>query len=245
MSETLITATKGQRKQIIRFVEDGLDAITLSKDGAQRVIKKGNEMRKQFQGLIRELAGERYVDEEVESNYGYFSGYKPKGIIEQTNILRQFFPGIGSADEKLAEQPLPPNAEGWFAIPRWEKIAPTYGEAVGKGAGHDQPDPQRQVLQLSPARSAVPASVGSHGEVLPRVRRSAEQSGHPDCSRPVRQASCGPFGPSGARSDERQRVRSWRLRGRDYAPDTSGTSPALQRSLDRLCRRRVRAGCRW
>ena len=27
---------------------------------------------------------------------------------------------------------LPPNAEGWFAIPRWEKIAPTYGEAVQK-----------------------------------------------------------------------------------------------------------------
>lgn len=51
---------------------------------------------------------------------------------EQVNLLRKLFPGIGYADEKLAEQNLPPNAEGWFAIPRWEKIASTYGEAVQK-----------------------------------------------------------------------------------------------------------------
>lgn len=70
--------------------------------------------------------------EEVESSYGYLSGYKPKGITEQTNILRQLFPGVGNALEKLAERPVPANAEGWFAIPKWQTIAPTYGEAVGE-----------------------------------------------------------------------------------------------------------------
>jgi hypothetical protein len=32
----------------------------------------------------------------------------------------------------LAEQPVPAGAEGWFAIPKWQTIAPTYGEAVEK-----------------------------------------------------------------------------------------------------------------
>jgi len=53
-----------------------------------------------------------------------------KGITEQTSILCQLFPGIGSADEEIVKRPLPPNAKGWFAIPRWEKIAQTYPEAV-------------------------------------------------------------------------------------------------------------------
>lgn len=75
----------------------------------------------------------QFADEEVESSYGYLSGYrKPKGITEQTNILRQLIPGIGFADEKFAEQPLPPNAEGWFAIPRWQSVGKTYEEALQK-----------------------------------------------------------------------------------------------------------------
>ena len=74
----------------------------------------------------------QYSDEEVKSSYGYPSGYKPKGITMQTNKLRELFPGIGYANEKLAEGTLPENAEGWFAIPRWEKVAPTYGQAVQK-----------------------------------------------------------------------------------------------------------------
>jgi hypothetical protein len=79
----------------------------------------------------RELSiSNQFASEEVKSNYGYLSGYKPTYMIEQTNLLRRLFPGVGYADEKLAEQPLPPNTEGWFAIPKWETMAPTYGEAV-------------------------------------------------------------------------------------------------------------------
>jgi hypothetical protein len=32
--------------------------------------------------------------------------------------------------EKLARKPLLEGAEGWFAIPRWQALAPTYNEAV-------------------------------------------------------------------------------------------------------------------
>ena len=32
--------------------------------------------------------------------------------------------------EKLARKPLLEGAEAWFAIPRWQALAPTYNEAV-------------------------------------------------------------------------------------------------------------------
>lgn len=70
------------------------------------------------------------LNEEVESTYGYLYGYQPKSITEQVARLRELFPRLGSADPKLANQPLPEGAEGWFAIPRWDTIAPTYGQAV-------------------------------------------------------------------------------------------------------------------
>jgi hypothetical protein len=74
----------------------------------------------------------QFSDEEVESSYVYPTGYKVKGITAQVNVLRQLIPDIGFANEKLAEQPLPANAEGWFAIPRWQSVAKTYNEAVQK-----------------------------------------------------------------------------------------------------------------
>jgi hypothetical protein len=100
-------------------VEDGIDAMNLQKEGAQRLIENGGE----FQAELKKLASRfsitnQYADEEVDSSYGYLSGYKPNGksITKQTNRLRELFPGIGYANEKLAEQVLPENAEGWFAV---------------------------------------------------------------------------------------------------------------------------------
>lgn len=125
--------TSNQRKQIVRFVEDGIDAMNIQKDGAQRLIENGGDFQAELKKLVERFSiTNQYEDEEVESSYGYLSGYTPKGITEQTNRLRELFPGIGYANEKLAEGALPENAEGWFAIPRWEKVAPTYGEAVQK-----------------------------------------------------------------------------------------------------------------
>lgn len=136
-SITNTSITEGQKKQYFRFVEDAaehaLKETGLNKDGLQKLIENGDEFQARIVTAVRELSvNNQFADEETESHYGYLSGYKPKGIIEQTNRLRELFPGIGYADEKLAEQDFPPNAEGWFAIPRWEKIAPTYGEAVQK-----------------------------------------------------------------------------------------------------------------
>jgi len=134
-------ATPGQIKQISQFATDAVEKVLaefgLDNPGAQRVIEHGdkfaNGIRETVTALLKDLSvSDKFKDEEVESSYGYRSGYKPKGITEQTNYLRELFPGVGYADEKLADGTLPPNAEGWFAIPRWEKIAPTYNEAVQK-----------------------------------------------------------------------------------------------------------------
>ena len=129
--------TPGQRKQYLRFVEDAaekaLKEVGLDKEGIQKLIENGDEFQARIIAGIRELSlSNQFADEEVKSSYGYLSGYKPKGITKQTNILRQLFPGIGFANEKLAEKALPANAEGWFAIPRWQSVAKTYNEAVEK-----------------------------------------------------------------------------------------------------------------
>ena len=80
--------------------------------------------------LTRKATTAKFESEEVDSQYGYFSGYEPKPIAGQIAHLRQLLPKLGSADEKLAEENLPPDAEGWFAIPRWKRISPIYPEAV-------------------------------------------------------------------------------------------------------------------
>ncbi len=103
------------------------------KDSIQKLIENGDEFQIDIIASIKKHSvSNQFADEEVKSNYGYLSGYKPKGITEQISILRQFFPGFGSADEKLAEQPLPSNAEGYFAILRWQSVGKTYGEATQK-----------------------------------------------------------------------------------------------------------------
>jgi len=73
----------------------------------------------------------------LQRNSRYPMDYQPLPIAEQVARLRKLFPELGPADEKLAELPLPPNAEGYFAIPRWRKInprwrgtTPSYGEAI-------------------------------------------------------------------------------------------------------------------
>jgi hypothetical protein len=130
MSKTLITP--GKRKQIVRFLEDGLDKFELNDPAAQCVIERGGELQEGLRKLLAELSvSGHYANEEVVSNYGYFSGYTvPKPIADQVKLIRELFSDLGTVDESISTCNLPTNAEGYFAIPRWEKIASTYGEAV-------------------------------------------------------------------------------------------------------------------
>jgi hypothetical protein len=72
----------------------------------------------------------RFASEEVPSEFGYPSEYRPRKIVDQIARLRELFPRLGTADVGVADQPLPANAESWYAVPRWEKIGATYADAV-------------------------------------------------------------------------------------------------------------------
>jgi hypothetical protein len=73
----------------------------------------------------------RFAHEEVESTTCYPTEYRPRSIPDQIARLRELFPELNHrVDIGLANRPLPDGAESYFAIPRWEVIAPTYNEAV-------------------------------------------------------------------------------------------------------------------
>jgi hypothetical protein len=136
---TTQSITSGQQKQYKRFVEDAADKalaeVQLDKDGLQKLIENGDEFQSRIMTAIQELSvSNQFAHEEVSSSYAYPNGYKVKGIAEQVATLKSLFPELKDAtfDESIAARPLPPNAEGWFAIPRWEKFGSSYGEAVDK-----------------------------------------------------------------------------------------------------------------
>lgn len=127
-----VTTRDPKGLKFISMVEAAYNKAGLTEEEAQRVNEAPglSELVSKFIAENRLL--NEFANEEVASKYGYASGYKPKGITEQTNKFRQLFSGIGFADEQIAAASLPAGAEGWFAIPRWQTIAPTYGEAVAK-----------------------------------------------------------------------------------------------------------------
>lgn len=136
MSTTLITSRDPKGLQAVSIFEAAYNKAKLDDDSAQLLNERGDELKAGISELIARLSvTNQFADEEVESSYGYLSGYtKPKTIAQQVNILSGLFSGvsIGFADADIANGELPEGAEGWFAIPRWQSIAPTYGEAVQK-----------------------------------------------------------------------------------------------------------------
>ncbi|MFA5086818.1 MAG: hypothetical protein WC470_00760 [Candidatus Paceibacterota bacterium] len=125
-------ATPGQRKQIKRFANEivaraiskGIEGKPFDIDSAQKIIENGGDFQAD---VIKSI--EKYL---------YPVGYNPHGLVEQMVALERLFPGIcckGNQKTKdqlreIGGQPLPPHAEGYFLIPRWQAVASTYVEAV-------------------------------------------------------------------------------------------------------------------
>jgi hypothetical protein len=133
--------TSGQRDGLVAVVaaaaRKAIEAANLDKEAAQLVVHKGGELaveidRAVHSALARLAVSQDFASEQVASRYGYLSGYKPRPVAEQLATLRQLFPELGTASETIASGEVPQGAEGWFAIPDWRKLAPTYGEAVEK-----------------------------------------------------------------------------------------------------------------
>lgn len=142
---TNTSITSGQSRQIVQFgsvsIEKALEALGLDKDGAQRVIEHGDEfslaVNQAALAALRNLSvSNQYADEEIETSYTYPNGYAVKDIAEQVALLVQIFPQLNAEatfrflKETLPNLELPKLAEGWFAIPRWQKLASSYGDAL-------------------------------------------------------------------------------------------------------------------
>jgi hypothetical protein len=128
---------RNQNGSIKHNIELMLKKMGADHDNWQEVItdvltSKIRELSVSEQFVDEKNTDNQFANEEVDSNYGYLSGYKPKNITKQIECLKKLFPRIGTADEKIASQPLPKRTEGWFAIPRWQAIAKTYSEATQK-----------------------------------------------------------------------------------------------------------------
>ena len=132
-------ATNGQKDQIAAMVaalvKKLIGELEVDQEGAQKLISGGNafkeELRDSLMAAIRVHGTiNMYADEEVPSTYGYLSGYKPKSVAEQMVALKAIFPKLESFDESAVAKELLAGAEGNFLIPRWQELAPTYGEAV-------------------------------------------------------------------------------------------------------------------
>jgi hypothetical protein len=73
----------------------------------------------------------RYTEESVPSTRAYGMGYdRPYRIDGQLRVLQEHFPGLESCDMTISSNQVPAGAEGWFAIPRWDRLGPTYNVAV-------------------------------------------------------------------------------------------------------------------
>lgn len=128
-SNTIVTNRDPKGRKFMEIVAAAYDKAQLS-DGPKGEAQRINDVYLgELSDLVTEFIEKRrvreeFANEEVSSNYGYLSGYKkPIGLVEQTNCLRELFPGLGYANQDLltriekGEVKLPANAEGWFAIP--------------------------------------------------------------------------------------------------------------------------------
>ncbi len=90
--------------KFMAIVAAAYDKAGLSEEEAQRVNDTSGLSDLVAKFIAESRLTDRFKNEEVRSSYGYLSGYtKPIGITLQTNRLRELFPGIGYADEKLAQ----------------------------------------------------------------------------------------------------------------------------------------------
>jgi hypothetical protein len=107
----------------------------MDRQSAQTVLEMGNKIESEIADSVTEIihrhtTSDKFKDEEVGSNRTYPSTYRVRPVEAQVTELRKYFPSLGCCMEKLAHKPLLEGAEAWFAIPRWQAIAPTYNEAV-------------------------------------------------------------------------------------------------------------------
>src|ERR1035441_8125337 len=133
--------TDSQNSQLQEFLGEAVQTAYLmaieqmDRQSAQTVLDMGKKLKSEVaisvaEIIHRHMASDKFKDEQVVSNRTYPPTYRVRPIEAQVTELKKLFPSLGSCLEKLARKPLLEDAEAWFAIPRWQALAPTYNEAV-------------------------------------------------------------------------------------------------------------------
>lgn len=133
--------TPEQHARLLRFLQEASkDASVralqnLDHQTAQLVLESGDKLKSAFIEAVVNLVqqctvSDRFADEESPSQRQYPPTYQIRPVEAQVTALRKYFPQLGACMERLSRRPLPQDAEGWFAIPRWKALAPTYNEAL-------------------------------------------------------------------------------------------------------------------
>jgi hypothetical protein len=107
----------------------------LDRHSAQIVLDMDEKLKLELADVVvkvihQHTISNKYKDEEVGSNRVYPPTYRVRPVEAQVTELRKLFPNLGGCLERLGRKTLPEGAEDWFAIPRWQALAPTYNEAV-------------------------------------------------------------------------------------------------------------------
>jgi hypothetical protein len=139
----------------------------LDQSSARLVLEMDDKLKAEITSsaikIIHRLTiSDKYKDEETVSRREYPGSYKVKPIEAQVSILRGLFPQLGGCMEKIGHRELPDGAEDWFAIPRWQALAPTYNEAVEK------------MVEVLTAKRRTDNRIG--GKLGPEYLRQSERS---------------------------------------------------------------------
>lgn len=135
LAPSVVTTRDPKGSKFVSIVEAAYNKAGLSEDEAQRVNNTAGLAELIGNFIAKSRLANKFEDKEEESRYGYLSGYtKPKGVAQQVKIIHGLFPEVKWGYFRPDEEQIvvPDGAEGLFAIPRWQSIAPTYGEAVQK-----------------------------------------------------------------------------------------------------------------
>lgn len=138
---TTLSITTEETKQYKRFMEEAaegaLQEAGVDRQGFDRLVKRSGDFQSAIISVIHEFSiGNPYADEEVRTNCRYHETYKIQPLSQQIASLCSCFPVLSSKltrefiESELPVLKLPRGAEGWFAIPKWDRLARSYGEAT-------------------------------------------------------------------------------------------------------------------
>lgn len=138
MSTTLITSRDPKGLHWVNLCEAVYNKAKLDEDQAQQLNENGGEFQVGLKELIDKFSiSNQFSDEEVESSYGYLSGYQiPVPVTDQIDILRSHWPQLNPdralhyMNEVYPKLQVPNWIEGPFALIRPGFFSDVYREEV-------------------------------------------------------------------------------------------------------------------